>query len=90
MQKNCWLIKCNHTPETLDRIIAPFRKRGMALESMIYKRESDFLATCAIEFDEDQENSERIHKNLFRIVDIQTIEIISTEKAITSVNGKSL
>lgn len=80
MQKNCWRIKCNHTPETLDRIMAPFRKRGMALESVEYKRESDFVAFCLIEFDEDPENSTRIFKNLLRTVDIHEIEILKEEK----------
>ena len=83
MQKNYWLIKCNHCPETLDRILSPFRKRGMSLESVTYKRESDFVAICALEFDEDKENSERIYKNLLRIVDVNSVEIlVETEKTI--------
>jgi acetolactate synthase regulatory subunit len=90
MQRNCWRIKCNHTPETLDRILAPFRKRGMTVESVNYKRESDFLAACIIEFDEDNENSERIFKNLIRTYDIESIEIVSVEKAVVSSNGNSL
>lgn len=60
--------------------MSPFRKRGMALESVEYKRESDFIAVCLVEFDEDAENSTRIYKNLLRIVDIQEIEILSEEK----------
>jgi acetolactate synthase regulatory subunit len=86
MQRNCWLIKCNHTPETLDRILAPFRKRGMTLDSVIYKRDSDFLATCAIEFEEDKENSGRILKNLMRTYDIQDIEVVSEEQKSVSQN----
>ena len=84
MQKNCWRIKCNHTPETLDRILAPFRKRGMALESVNYKRDSDFLATCLIEFEEDKENSGRILKNLMRTYDVQDIEVVSEAKVAIS------
>lgn len=80
MQKNCWRIKCNHTPETLDRILAPFRKRGMSLESVEYKRESDFIAFCIVEFDEDAENSSRIFKNLLRVVDILSMEVLKEEK----------
>jgi acetolactate synthase regulatory subunit len=79
MQRNCWRIKCNHTAETLDRILAPFRKRGMALESVNYKRDSDFLATCIIEFEEDKENSGRILKNLMRTYDVLDIEVVSEE-----------
>jgi acetolactate synthase regulatory subunit len=84
MQRNCWRIKCNHTPETLDRILAPFRKRGMAVESVNYKRDSDFLATCLIEFEEDKENSGRILKNLMRTYDVQDIEIVSEAKVAVS------
>ena len=62
----------------------------MTVESVNYKRESDFLAACIIEFDEDQENSDRIFKNLIRTYDVESIEIVSCEKAAISANGKSL
>jgi hypothetical protein len=51
----------------------------MALESVNYKRDSDFLATCIIEFEEDKENSGRILKNLMRTYDVLDIEVVSEE-----------
>jgi len=77
MQRNYWLVKCNHTPETLDRIVSPFRKRGLMLDSVTYKKSDDDLATCYIEFFEDEFNSNRIMKNLIRIIDILDVEIIN-------------
>ncbi|HYG41194.1 MAG TPA: hypothetical protein VD908_21375 [Cytophagales bacterium] len=61
----------------MDRIMVPFRKRGMALESVEYKRQSDFIAFCLVEFDEEPENASRILKNLQRTVDVQDIEILN-------------
>ena len=76
MQKNCWRIKCNHTPESLDRIIMPFRKRGMTVEAVSYKNEGGEKATCVVEFMEDPIKAELIYKNLMRTVDVVGIEKI--------------
>ena len=70
MQKNYWHIKCNHTPETVDKIMLSFRKRGLTVDSLHYRKVADNLAECKVEFEEDPENAERIRKNILRLVDI--------------------
>ena len=78
MQKNYWRIKCNHTPETIDRIMLAFRKRGLCVDALQYKKISDSLAECEVEFQEEAENANRIYKNIIRLVDITEIEILET------------
>ncbi|MBY0426317.1 MAG: hypothetical protein K2Q22_11820 [Cytophagales bacterium] len=78
MQTNCWHIKCNHTPETIDRIMMAFRKRGMTVNTFKYQKESDSLASCFVEFDLDQENATRVYNNMIRVVDILEVEVLST------------
>jgi len=75
MQLNNWLIKCNHTPETLDRIMMHFRKRGLLVNEINYKALNAQQAECVVLFDEDKENASRIYNNIMRTVDVHTIEI---------------
>jgi acetolactate synthase regulatory subunit len=75
MQKNYWLIKCNHTPETIDRIMMQFRKRGLMINSLEYKKVDFTSATCKIEFEEVADQADKIYKNMLRSVDINGIEI---------------
>lgn len=76
MQRNYWRIKCNHTPETIDRILLSFRKRGLTVDSLHYKKISDSLAECEVEFQEEAENAGRIYKNMIRLVDILEIGVL--------------
>ncbi|MBO9700757.1 MAG: hypothetical protein J7604_11155 [Sporocytophaga sp.] len=69
----CWQIECKHTPETIDRILLPIRKRGMMVNSLNYRVQEAGLAICLIEVDIDPTESERIHKNMLRIQDINNI-----------------
>lgn len=77
MQTNCWHIKCNHTPESIDRIMMAFRKRGMTVNTLKYQKEVDGMASCFVEFELDEENANRIYNNMLRIVDIIEIEILT-------------
>jgi acetolactate synthase regulatory subunit len=77
MQKNYWRIKCNHTPEVLDRIMMHFRKRGMTVESVNYKNDGNAKASCLVEFLELKDNADKIYLNLMRTVDIESIERMS-------------
>lgn len=76
MQQNNWLIKCSHTPESLDRIMMSFRKRGLTLESVLYQRVDNDNATCKIVFEEDEIQAKRIYNNLIRLVDVYEINSI--------------
>ncbi len=78
MQKNYWRIKCNHTPETIDKIMLSFRKRGLMVDELHYKKLSEELASCEVEFQEEPENANRIYKNIVRLVDILEIEVLET------------
>lgn len=67
---NRWEIDCMHTPETIDKIVMNFRKRGMSLNSLEYKRLDEFKAICIIEFEDTPASSSRIFSNMQRVYDI--------------------
>jgi acetolactate synthase II small subunit len=73
MARNTWRIKCNHTPEVIDRILMPIRKRGLSIEKMSYEKENTF-GYCKLEFDVNEEDAVRIYKNMMRITDILEVE----------------
>ena len=75
MQKNWWLIKCKNTPETIDRIVMPFRKRGMKLSELKYASESEDFSQCEVVFMEESSKAKSIYNNLIRLVDIEAIDI---------------
>lgn len=68
-----WLIECNHTPETIDRIMLPIRKRGISVISLNYSRKDSSTADCTIEFEIEPAGVERIYKNMIRIQDIKNV-----------------
>jgi acetolactate synthase regulatory subunit len=74
IEKYSWKIQCNHSPETIDRIIMPIRKRGLSVISMNYKRQDEKTAVCNLEFEIESSEYERIFKNMLRIYDITNIE----------------
>ena len=71
--RNYWKIRCNHTPEIIDRILMPIRKRGLSVESMNYKRDGE-QGYCEIEIEIEEDDATRIYKNLMRITDILEVE----------------
>ncbi len=76
MQKNYWRLKCLHTPETIDKIVMSFRKRGLMVDSLNYKKTEAGHAICDIEFVELPENAERIRNNALRLEDVLEIEVL--------------
>ena len=70
---NQWKITCNHTPEVIDRIVMPIRKRGIGIKSMEYKQVDD-LGECKVEFESEELDATRIYKNMIRVTDILEIE----------------
>ena len=75
--RNNWQIECNHSPETIDRILLPIRKRGLSVISLNYKHNQGLDATCIIEFETEENDVERIYKNMLRIQDIKSVQKIS-------------
>ncbi len=71
--KNYWKIRCNHTPEIIDRIIMPIRKRGLSIDAMTYKRDGE-QGFCELELEIEEDDATRIYKNLMRITDILEVE----------------
>jgi acetolactate synthase regulatory subunit len=69
-----WQIACQHTPEMIDRILMPIRKRGMKLTSLNYQRESDTTAVCTVCFEEEPQIAEQVYKNLVRTLDITRVD----------------
>lgn len=74
MEKFTWSIECSHTPETIDRIIMPIRKRNMLLEEMSYKNKENGKAICHITFKALPVEAEAIYKNMQRITDIIKVD----------------
>ncbi len=70
---NSWHIRCNHTPEVIDRILMPIRKRGLLISKMSYEQDGD-EGNCILEFTVDEADAIRIYKNLMRITDILEVE----------------
>ena len=73
LQKNSWKIECNHTPETIDRILLPIRKRGIKVMSLHYQEQDSKTAICTIDFEVDSSDVERVYKNMLRIHDILNV-----------------
>ena len=71
--KNSWRIKCNHTPEVIDRILMPIRKRGLSVDSMSYDKDGEF-GNCQLQFEVEEDDAIRIYKNMMRITDILDVE----------------
>jgi len=72
-EKYRWKIECNHTPETIDRIMMPIRKRGLSVISFNYQQQDAKSAVCNMEFELEPEDYNRIYKNMLRLHDIQNV-----------------
>ena len=70
---NYWRVRCNHTPEIIDRILMPIRKRGLSVDKMSYEREKEF-GNCTLQFEMEETDAVRIYKNLMRITDVLDVE----------------
>ena len=44
------------------------------VDMLHYKKVSEELAECEVEFEDSAENAERIRKNILRLVDINEVE----------------
>lgn len=73
-EKFTWNIKCHHTPETIDRIVMPIRKRAMMVSGLQYAPTINGQAKCVLTFETTPTEAEKIYKNMLRIVDIMSIE----------------
>lgn len=73
---NTWKISCHHTPETVDKIMMNFRKRGMVVNKLEYRKVSEELAECIVEFEDTPLSSHRIYQNIQRIYDIIDVTIL--------------
>lgn len=73
-EKSRWIIECKPSPETIDRIMLPIRKRGISVLTMSYSQKNIDLAICEVEFELDSEETERIKKNFMRLQDVITVK----------------
>lgn len=71
--RNYWRVYVNHTPEIIDRVIMPVRKRGIGIQELNYKQEGD-KGICTLQFEVEEFDAERIFKNMLRVTDILQIE----------------
>ncbi len=75
--RNNWQIECQHSPETIDRILLPIRKRGLSVISLNYKQTDGLNATCTIEFETEATDVDRVYLNMLRIQDIKAVNKLS-------------
>jgi len=73
IEKFTRVIQCHHTPETIDRIIMPIRKRAMMVTSFQYACTTATEAKCTLTFESNELEAEKIYKNMLRIIDIISI-----------------
>lgn len=66
-------IECNHTAETIDRILLPIRKRGLKASSFHYDQSDENHATCTVSFEIEETDIERVYRNLIRQTDINKV-----------------
>ncbi len=76
MQTHSWLIKCKHTPETIDRIMMNFRKRGQMVDTLNYQKISETDSECKVSFTDEPEKATGIYKNLHRIEDVVSVHVL--------------
>ncbi|HSZ72305.1 MAG TPA: hypothetical protein VK750_06475 [Cytophagaceae bacterium] len=69
-------IECNHTAETIDRIMLPIRKRGLTASSFVYEQSGTNNATCTVSFEIEETDIDRIYRNLIRQTDINAVQKI--------------
>lgn len=70
-------ITAHSSPEILDRMIAPFRKRGILPQSVDFKQIDTEQCVATIFFDPRNNPLHLIEKNLLRMVDIQTVLMVT-------------
>jgi len=51
----------------------PIRKRGLDIDKMTYERDNEF-GNCHLEFEVEEDDANRIYKNLMRITDVLEVE----------------
>jgi acetolactate synthase II small subunit len=72
-EKYTWIIECTHTPETIDRIMLPIRKRGICVNKLEYQKKTQESAQCLLEFEIEASELERVRKNMSRIQDVKEV-----------------
>ncbi len=72
--QNNWKIFCTHSPETIDKIVMNFRKRGLILDKLHYDKIDEFNAICTISFEDTELSSNRIYANIQRVYDVVLVE----------------
>lgn len=74
MKKYTFQIECNHTPEIIDRILAPVRKRGLTVSKFSYEPMGGKKAVCILEIENEEHIADGIYKNLGRIIDVNEVK----------------
>jgi acetolactate synthase regulatory subunit len=67
-------IECHHSPETIDRIMLPIRKRGLSVSRFLYEQTHDTAAVCNLSFEIEETDIVRVYKNLIRQTDVIKVE----------------
>ncbi len=67
-------IECHHSPETIDRIMLPIRKRGLSVSRFLYEQTNASEAICNLSFEIEEADIVRVYKNLIRQTDVIKVE----------------
>ena len=73
-------VRCVHTAEVLDRLIAPIRKRGILIDKFTFEKIAQDVAICQLIFVSDATQLHYIESNLNRLVDVHEVksEVLAT------------
>jgi acetolactate synthase regulatory subunit len=67
-------VECNHSPETIDRVVLPVRKRGLSVTHLEYKQLTDTTSVCNLSFEIEESDIVRVCNNLIRQTDVLKVE----------------
>lgn len=67
-------VRCVHTAEVLDRLIAPIRKRGILIDKLTFEKIAQNTAVCTMLFTSDATQLHYIESNLNRLVDVHEVK----------------
>lgn len=68
-----WQINCRLTPEIIDRLVAPVRKRGLQVLQLSFEARPDHTACCTMGFESEPGQLHFIKSNFLRIEDVISV-----------------
>lgn len=75
-----WQITCRLTPEIIDRLVAPVRKRGLQVLQLSFEAQANQTAKCTLTFESEAGHLHFIKSNFMRITDVMSVSCEQLEQ----------